>query len=197
MANTPIPVAVLNKILSGPGILLTGILGSALPSLVPTAGVYTDDWSAVSGWTELGPTENGSQFHDTATVEKMYVAESYYEVSNVVTGREASIDFALAHFTATNLKNALNGATVTVTGSAGTTNSKVVPPAIGTETRQMIGWESNDHTARLIAYQAFQQGAIEPEFRKGATKALIACTFHFENASPSAWEFNLAGTARA
>ena len=196
MANTPIPVAVLAKLLSQPGILLSGLLGSSLPSMTPAAGIFTDDWTAVSGWTPMGPTEQGSNFHDTPTVEQLMVAESYYEVANVVTGREASIDFALAHFTATNIKNSLNGATVTGSATA-TTSAKIQPPVIGAETRQMVGWESNDHTVRLVGYQAFQVGDISPEFRKGATKALLSCTYRFENATPAAWELYLVGTSRA
>lgn len=196
MANTPIPVAVLAKLLSQPGILLSGVLGSSLPSMTPTAGIFIDDWSTTSGWTAMGPTDAGSQFHDTPTVEQLMIAESYYEVANVVTGREASIEFALAHITVANIKASLNGATVTGTATA-TTSAKIQPPVIGAETRQMIGWESNDHTVRLVGYQAFQVGDISPEFRKGATKALLSCQYRFENATPAAWEMYLAGTSRA
>src|SRR5207302_9482095 len=110
----------------------------------------------------LVPTDQGSQFHDTLQTTDLDYAESYYPYGVAVVSRDATIDFALVHNTATNLKKMLNGATVATAGSGATLLSTLTPPVIGSEVSRMIGWESNDHTIRLVAYQALQIGSVEP-----------------------------------
>lgn len=194
---TPVPTIDITKSLYNPGILLKGTLGSGDPTNTVSGSVFTDDWSAASGWVAMGPTEAGSQFHDTLTTEDLTYAESFYPGGTITTGRDATIDFALANITATNIKIALNGAGAATSGSGATLLTTVTPALIGAEVDCMIGWESNDHTVRIVGYQAHQVGAIEPEFRKGATKALLTCSFRFAQTSAGyAYRIFLAGATR-
>lgn len=184
-------------ILSGPGLAYWAPLGTAEPTHTPTAGLFpTTDWGG--GWLPLGATDTGSQFSDSISTDNMEVAESYYPVRIVTTGREANWTMALAAFNAQSWKVALNGPTPTVTGTAGTTLTTIAPPALGSEVRIMIGWQSQDDTARFVGFQALQVGNIQPSFNKGTQKAVLAVEFRFEKpATGDPYHILLAGTVRA
>ena len=108
------------------------------------------------------------------------VAEFLDPIKYVETGRTGSLAFALASITLHNLRRALNGGTVTTTGSTGTTLARYTPPKLGESTRCMIGWEAQDSTERLIAHQCFNTGTVSIARRKGATKATIPIEFALE-----------------
>jgi hypothetical protein len=132
------------------------------------------------------------------TVEPITVAELLDPVRIITTGRSGSFSFALANYTLQNLKRVFNGGTVaTVSGSGVTLSSSYVPPSPGAEVRAMLGWESLDHTLRLIMYQTINSGAVESSYRKGAEFATLACEFQFETpTSGIPWKAYGAGTAR-
>ena len=87
-----------------------------------------------------------------------------------------SVDFSLAEVTATNLKRAFNGGTIT----SGTGVVFFEPPVLGTEVRVMLGFESEDHTERWIFRQCFNNGQIAMPRQKGAAKAVIPVSFMLE-----------------
>ncbi len=96
-----------------------------------------------------------------------------------------------------NVKRALNGGTVTTTGLTTTTLSTYTPPAQGAETRCIIGWESQDGTERLIAYQCINTGQVSISRRKGADNANIPVEFQLEApASGVPFKYVTAGVAR-
>ncbi len=184
-------------ILNNPGILYFAPAGTAEPSQTVASSVFsTAAWGGA--WVQLGPTDNGTEFGDNPTSEDIEVEESYWPVKRVVTKREATVAFALAHFTATNLSTVTNGAGIAVTGSGATQLNTVTPVAIGAEVRGMIGWQSQDDSVRFIAYQALQLGEVKPAMRKGANKALLACTWKLE-LGPAGYAYRMffAGTTRA
>lgn len=155
----------------GPGKLNISPLGSTEPTDLVTA------WSAVDAdWVGLGYTEDGSEFRYALTTEAVEVAEELDNVSTQTTGRASALAFSLAELTATNLKRALNGGTIT----AGAGIVTFEPPDLGAEVRCMLGWESEDATERWVFRQCFQVGDLAIPRRKGAAKAVIPCEFNLE-----------------
>lgn len=152
----------------GPGYLYLGPLGTDEPTDLTTP------WASVDpAWTELGYTNEGSEFTYELSSEPIEVAEELDPVAIALTGRNMGVNFALAQITATNLKVAMNGGTIT----SGTGIVHFEPPALGDEVNVMIGFESEDHSERWIYRQCMSQGQIGIPRRKGADKALINCEF--------------------
>lgn len=187
------------NVLKDPGYLLIGAIGSTLPTNTVVGSVFTDAWDAA--WIQLGATEDGSEFKYASTVQPITVAEIPDPIAYATTGRTGSIAFALANFGASNYRRALNGgvAALAATSGSGTTALyDVEPPDLGSELRCMIGWESLDHTVRLVCRQTLQGGEINSAFKTAPAKALIACTFNLEapiGAKP--FKLSFAGSARA
>lgn len=113
----------------------------------------------------------------------MEVAEELDILARTVTGRDASVEFALAELTKKNLSIAFNGGLVVGDGLAWTFE----PPALGSETRVMLGWDANPTVAsndlRFIFRQCLQGGSLGIENRKGATKSTISVNFQLEKPS--------------
>ncbi|GAA2990821.1 hypothetical protein [Streptosporangium longisporum] len=157
----------------GPGTLYIAPLGT--PE-IPDNDLVTP-WASVSaGWIQLGYTAEGSTFNYSVDTENVEVAEELDPIAVALTSREMNIDFALAQITATNLKTALNGGTITAGAGAVTFE----PPQLGEEVRTMLGWESEDHTERWIYRKCLQTGGMEMSRQKGAAKATISCSFKLE-----------------
>ena len=186
------------NILKDPGYLMIAPLGSTLPTGTVVGGVFTDSWDAA--WLSLGATEEGSTFTYGTTVEAIEVAEFFDPIAYSTTGRAGSIAFALADFTLTNFRRAVNGGVAAIAATSGTgdtTLGELEPPDPGDEVRCMIGWESLDNTVRLVAHQCIQGGEIAPAFQKAPSKAVIACTFQMEvPASGKPWKMWSAGADR-
>lgn len=184
-------------ILTDPGFLFWAPLSSSEPPHAALASTYDADVWPVA-WISLGATEEGSQFKYATTIEAVEVAEFFDPVRWSTTKREGSFAFNLANYTLQNVKRVFNGGTIaTVSGSGVTLSSSYVPPAPGAEVRAMLGWESLDHTTRLICYQTINGGEVESAFAKAPAKAVLPCEFKFEvPASGIPWKMYMAGTAR-
>lgn len=153
----------------GPGQLFIAVLGSTEPTDLSTA------WDAA--WKPLGYTNDGSQQSYAPSYDDVEVAEELDPVDSVPTGRKITVSFDLAENTALNYKRAMNGGTITVSGVAPDQIFKFEPPALGTETQVMIGFESEDHAERWVWRQCKQTGSSETSRKKGADKALIPMEF--------------------
>src|SRR5690242_19237356 len=184
-----------DAIATGPGYLLWAPLGSTLPTNTVVGSVFTDTWPGA--WLLLGATKEGSEFDyqlNTATID---AAEYLDHLKYVTTGRAGSLKTTLYQMHATNLKRAINGGTITVTGSGTTQLNALTPPAAGAEVRCMIGWESTDGDERLVMEQTFQIGQLQIMRRKGADNASIPVEFGFEiPASGFPFRYYTAGTTR-
>ncbi|MEU9888013.1 hypothetical protein [Sphaerisporangium sp. NPDC051011] len=155
----------------GPGVLYIAVLGTA------EIADLTTPWASVSpNWIPLGYTTEGSKLTYTVGSENVEVAEELDPIAVALTSRELGLEFALAQITASNLKTALNGGTIT----AGSGFVTFEPPDLGEEVRTMLGWESEDHTERWLYRKCLQVGNMEMERRKGAAKAAISCNFKLE-----------------
>lgn len=194
----PSPVATPN-LLTDPGYLFIAPLASAVPTHTVEGGVFTDAWPAA--WLPFGATEEGTDFAYSSEIEAIEVAEFFDPIKYATTSRGGSIAFALASWTLSNFRRALNGGVAALTPTSGTGATalyNVSPPAPGQETRAMIGWESLDNTVRLVAYQTIQGGEISVGFKKAPEKATIPCTFNFETpASGKPFDIWGAGDSRA
>jgi hypothetical protein len=191
------PAAVVTpNLLVDPGYLFWAPLGSTVPTHTVAGSVFTDAWPGA--WLPLGATVEGSTLAYEIGVEAMSVAELFDPVKYSTVSRQGTLSFALASFTMTNLKRALNGGTITVSGTGATTMSSYAFPTAGQEVRSMLGWESSDNTFRVIIYQALSSGTIEMAFQKAPDFASIPCTWNMEIASGQSQPFTpvSAGVAR-
>ena len=178
-----------------PGYLYYGALGSGLPANTVAGSVFTDAWPG--GWSPWGVTRDGSEFQYSVTTDVIEAAEYFDPLVIVTTGRAAQVAFETIILSATVMKRALNGGTVTTSGSGATLLTTVTPPAAGAEVRSMVGWESQDGTERLVMEQAFQAGTITIGRKKGSTNAGVTVEFHAElPASGFPFQYFTAGAAR-
>jgi hypothetical protein len=193
------PTTAVPNLLQDPGFLFWAPLASSVPTMTVAGSVFTDTWPVA--WINLGATSDGSEFHAETTVDEVRVAELIDPVKYKTTGRSGNFAFALADWTLSNLKRVMNGGTLSVvSGTGATTLNKYTPPATGAEVRCMIGWESLDATARIVAYQCIQGGDIASSFPSvnSTDYATLAATFNFETPSSGIpWEAWTAGVARA
>ena len=186
------------NILTDPGFLLIAPLASTLPTNTVAGSVFTDSWDAA--WLSLGATEAGSTFSYNTTVEAVTVAEFFDPIAYKTTARAGSIAFNLANFGLSNYRRAVNGGVAALTatsGSGATALYTLTPPSPGSEVRCMIGWESLDHTVRLVCHQTFCGGEVSSAFQKAPAIATIPCTFNLEIPSGAQpWKISTAGSAR-
>lgn len=156
-----------------PGKLYVGALDATEPTTATAA------WGG--DWTALGYTSEGSAFNYELQAENVDVAEELDVLARVTTGRDASVEFALAEITYRNLTIAFNGGTgITPDGLAFTFE----PPDLGSELRVMLGWDAYadpaDNDLRIIFRQCFNGGSLSLANRKGAEKSTIPCQFQLE-----------------
>lgn len=129
----------------GAGIILIAPIGSTEPVNTGSGNIFTDSWDPA--WVVAGATASGSVFSYQTKVTGVDAAEYLDPLAYETDSREGSFEFEMIHISARTLKFALNGGTTTVTGSGATTVTKYEPPDPGNEIRQMVGWESRDHTS--------------------------------------------------
>lgn len=191
------PAITTPNLLSDPGFLFWAPLGSTLPTNTAVAGKFTDSWPVA--WLPLGATVEGSTLSYEVSTEAMRVAEFFDPIKYATTERTGSMSFALADYTLTNLKRALNGGTIVTTGSAGTSVNTYTMPTPGQEVRAMVGWESSSADVRVVVYQALSSGTIEMAFQKAPDFTRIPITYSMEVPSGMSQPFTIstAGVARA
>ena len=146
---------------TGPGYLYYAPLGTSLPANTVAGSVFTDAWPG--GWLAWGVTREGSEFQYSVDTDNVSAAEYFDPLVIVTTGRAAQVAFEVMILSATTMKRALNGGTVATSGSGATLLTTVTPPAAGSETRQMVGWESQDNTERLVMELVLAKKASAPK----------------------------------
>lgn len=191
------PVVPQPYLLTDPGVLWMATLGTAEPTPTAAAGRFTD--SLPAAWVMLGPTSEGASFSDSTNTDTINVAEFLNAVRTVVTGRESKLSFALASWTLSNYRRALNGgvAAIAPQGTTGTEVTSLEPPQEGSEVRAMLMWESTDRSLRLLGRQCFQTGEVASDFKPGADNAVIPCEYTFEQPATGLrpWKMWAAGNA--
>jgi hypothetical protein len=192
------PAVSVPKLLTDPGFLWLAPLGTTEPTNTVTAGVFSDTIAAT--WLPLGATTEGSEFKYATKVEPIHVAELFDPVMYATTEREGSMAFALANWTLSNYRRAINGgiAALVPTGTSGSELTTLEPPDPGEEVRAMLLWESTDSTVRILLRQCLQGGEITSAFKKAPDIAAIPCTFNMEVPATGSkpWSMYGAGLAR-
>jgi hypothetical protein len=186
-------------VLTDPGFLFLAPLASTLPTMAALASTYDlDTWPAA--WKPAGATEDGSEFTYEMTVEPITVAELFNAVMYAPTGVSTSLSFVMNDYTLHNLAKSMNAPSsnvTTVSGAGVTLSSKLSPPTPTQIIRRMVGWESLDHTLRMIGTQTLQGGTMTTSFKRAPEKAGIATTWNFEQpAAGDAFNFYAAGVGR-
>lgn len=184
-------------ILQDAGFLFWAPLSSSEPTHAALASTYDADAWPVA-WIPLGATEDGSEFSYEIKIEPITVAELFDPIRYATTERSGSLGFNLASYHLNALKRVMNGGTIaTVSGSTTTLSSSYVPPTPGNEVRCMLGWESLDHTVRLVMYQCINGSSIKVSNKKAPALATLPCVFSFETpTSGTPWKAYAAGVAR-
>lgn len=163
------------------------------PLGTPEPATHNDVWPV--GWVPLGYTDEGSAFNYEVSTDNVEVAEELDVLARVTTGRDASVEFALAEVTYRNLMIAFNGGIIVGDGTAFTFE----PPDLGNETRVMLGWDASfdplTNDLRMIFRQCLQGASIGLENRKGATKSTIASNFQLEKPSTGQKLLKIMGAA--
>jgi len=162
----------------GPGTLYWAAAGTVDPTTAVTGSIISDTLPVA--WKQIGYTENGSEFSYEITSEPVTVAEELDPVTNKTTGRSGSVAFEMAEATVRNLVIALNGGTVTNSGTGATSMWTYEPPDLGKEVRVALLWQSEDNLERWIFRQVFQTGSVTVGRRRGADKATVPVQFSLE-----------------
>lgn len=163
----------------GAGYLYKAPLGSALPTNTVVGSVFTDTWPIA--WIPVGVTREGHEFSYQISTDTVDAAEYLDPLKIVSTGRQIGVAFEFMQITLGNFKTSFNGGTqTTVSGTGATMLTSLTPPVVGSETRVMLGWESNAADERYVWYQCFQTGQIRVGRRKGAANAGIPVEFGVE-----------------
>lgn len=183
-------------VLLGAGYLYKAPLATTKPANTVTGSVFTDAWPAA--WIPIGVTREGTEWSHQVNTDTVEVAEYLDPLKIVSTGRNIGVSFEVVQITANNFKLGMNGGTVTTTGTGATSMTTFTPPAVGSEVRTMLGWESEDGTVRSIWDQCFQTGEVRVAHRKGAANAGMPVDFGVEALSGGAAPYTLyfAGTTR-
>lgn len=153
----------------GPGLLYVAAIGTTEPT--------TGSGALPSAWTAIGYTEEGTAIGVEQTFSDVEVAEELDPVKTVQTGRMTSVKFDMAELTAANLKRALNGGTISAPSMGFVTFE---PADLGSETRIMLIWASDDHEELWLFRRVLQVGNIEIPRRKAPAKAKIPVEFKCE-----------------
>jgi len=175
VAIAPITSALIQ---TGPGRIRYAPQATAIPTIVPTASKYTAiTWT---GWKDVGATDSGMSYTEATETSDIRVAESKYPVRTVTTGKSSRVAFTANEVSDLIWQLAMNGGTLTATGTAGTKQTEYAPPLADAETRPMLSFQSNDDLEILVWPLVFQVGSVE--FVRGdfETKAGLSMEFNAE-----------------
>lgn len=157
------------------GVLRFAALGSPEPADV-------DDLWDPAYWYTAGYTDTGSAFNYSIKQDVVDVAEELDVFARVTTGRDASVEVALAEVTYRNLQVAFNGGILEDEFSG--TSFSFEPPDLGDEVPIMLGWDANKVTAnndmRFLFRQAKNGGSLGIDNRKGNVKRTLSMNFGLE-----------------
>lgn len=161
----------------GPGRIYFGAVGAVEP---------TDLTTAISStvWNYAGFTDEGHTFTISPSFDNVEVAESLLPIAKVPTGTDMTLELALVEVTAQNVQRALNGATITSSGTGPTAIDSVEPLADGAvNPRVAVLWEADDKSERWVWRKCLQTGAVAIGRKKGSAKATVPLSFSLEPVS--------------
>lgn len=167
------------QIKTGPGVIYYKYGLTTMPTVTAADSKVVVPWVADT-WIQVGATDAGLTYNEATSVEDIRVAESLYPVRRVTTEKTGTVSFAMAHLSDVNWKLAMNGGTITVTGTTTTKLSAYVPPLLGAEVRVSLGFLSLDEEEAIIWPQVFNGGSVETARSELQTKGLLPVEFGVE-----------------
>lgn len=163
---------------TGPGRIRFAPLLTAIPTITPTASKYTGiTWTS---WSDVGSTESGLTYTESTETADIRVAESKYPIRTVTTSKSSRVSFTANEVSDLIWKIAMNGGTLTASGTAGTKQTEYSPPLADAEVRVMLSFQSNLDDEILIFPQVFQVGSVEYVRGDFETKAGLSMEFNAE-----------------
>jgi hypothetical protein len=164
----------------GAGTLWWAPLGTSEPALTTTAGKLATV-TGVSGWVNIGATDNGSTFARQVSTGDVVPEENFYPELIATTGITESVSFALLYMSPDNFLLTMNGGTTSTAGSAGTALTTYTPPVPGAEVNRMLIWQSADDSERMIWRAVFNAGQVSwcgrrPRTRRCSPWSSVSCS---------------------
>lgn len=166
---------------TGPGKIYYAPLGTAIPTFTAASSKVTGTWTS---WVSPGATDEGITYTESVDTSDITVAESLYPVKTVTTGKTGRVAFTMNELSDLNWKLAMNGGTISTSGTGATKLNTYVPPLIGAEVRVMLGWQSLEDDEVIIWPQCFNVGSVEIARGTYETKAGIPVEFAVELPDP-------------
>jgi hypothetical protein len=165
------------RIESGPGRLYYAPLGTTIPTITAAASKVAATWT---NWVEVGATDAGITYTESAETADITVAESLYPIRTVVTGKSSRISGTLNQIDDLNWKLVMNGGVATSTGATVTKLTTYVPPLVGSEVRVMLAFVANSDLEAIVWPQVFNVGSVEYQRGTYETKAGLSFEFNAE-----------------
>lgn len=162
---------------SGPGRLYYAPLGTAIPTITAAASKIAATWTS---WVQVGSTDAGITYTESAETADINVAESLYPIRTVTTGKSSRVSGTLNEISDLNWKLVMNGGTPTVSGTGATKLTTYVPPLVGAEVRVMLAFVDNLDTEAIVWPQCFNVGSVEYVRGSYETKAGLSFEFNAE-----------------
>ncbi len=162
---------------SGPGRIYYAPLGTAIPTITAAASKIVATWTS---WVQVGSTDAGLTYTESAETADITVAESLYPIRTVTTGKSSRISFTMNEISDLNWKLAMNGGTPTSSGTGATKLTTYVPPLVGAEVRVMLAFVDNLDTEAIVWPQVFNVGSVEYVRGTYETKAGLSVEFNAE-----------------
>ncbi|HEX2550890.1 MAG TPA: hypothetical protein VHK64_04790, partial [Nocardioidaceae bacterium] len=103
-----------SSIQSGPGRIYYAPLGTAIPTITAAASKIAATWTS---WVQVGSTDAGLTYTESAETADIKVAESLYPIRTVTTSKSSRISFVMSEISDINWKLAMNGGTITTSGA--------------------------------------------------------------------------------
>lgn len=166
-----------SSIQSGPGRIYYAPLGTAIPTITAAASKIAATWTS---WVQVGSTDAGLTYTESAETADIKVAESLYPIRTVTTSKSSRISFVMSEISDINWKLAMNGGTNTSSGTGATKLTTYVPPLVGAEVRVMLAFVDNLDTEALVWPQVFNVGSVEYVRGTYETKAGLSVEFNAE-----------------
>ena len=170
------------QIKSGPGLIRYAPLGTTIPTFTAATNKITGTWT---NWLDVGATDSGLTYSESTETADITVAESLYPVRTVTTGKSSRVSFTMSHISDVNWKLAMNGGTITTSGTGATKLNVYVPPLVGSEVRVMLAFQSLEDDEVIIWPQVFNVGSVEVARGTLDSKAGIPVEFAAELPDPT------------
>jgi hypothetical protein len=165
------------SIQSGPGRVYYAPLGTAIPAITAAVSKIVATWTS---WLQVGATDAGITYTESAETADITVAESLYPIRTVVTGKSSRVSFVMNEISDVNWAVAMNGGTNVSSGSGATKLTTYTPPLVGAEVRIMLAFVDNLDTEAIVWPQVFNVGSVEYVRGTYETKAGLSVEFNAE-----------------